>query len=87
MRFWKRFETLEAENPCILYTAKQKLPTLCMEKQRSFRKGNEQNVPGGKEIFKPMKTGWTDKFEFAFAHKDKLCSPLPKEGPRPLGAL
>ena len=61
--------------------------TLCMEKQRSSRKGNEQNVPGGKEIFKPMKTGRTDKFEFAFAHKDKLCSPLPKEGPRPLGAL
>ena len=33
--------------------------TLCMEKQRSSRKGNEQNVPGGKEIFKRMKTGWT----------------------------
>ena len=23
-------------------------------------------------------TGWTDNFEFAFAHKDKLCSPFRK---------
>ena len=23
-------------------------------------------------------TGWTDNFEFAFAHKDRLCSPFKK---------
>ena len=23
-------------------------------------------------------TGWTDNFEFAFAHKDQLCSPIQK---------
>lgn len=23
-------------------------------------------------------TGWTDNFEFAFAHKDQLCSPFKK---------
>lgn len=28
-------------------------------------------------------TGWTDNFEFAFAHKDKLCSPFKKRVPDP----
>jgi hydroxyacylglutathione hydrolase len=28
-------------------------------------------------------TGWTDRFEFAFAHKDKLCSPFKKRVPDP----
>ncbi len=28
-------------------------------------------------------TGWTDNFEFAFAHKDKLCSPFRKRVPDP----
>lgn len=28
-------------------------------------------------------TGWTDRFEFAFAHKDKLCSPFKKRAPDP----
>ena len=37
----------------------------------------------GKEIFKPLNTGWTDNFEFAFAHKDKLCSPFQKRVPDP----
>ena len=26
----------------------------------------------------PGHTGWTDNFTFAFAHKDKLCSPFKK---------
>ena len=32
-------------------------------------------------------TGWTDNFEFAFAHKEQLCSPFKKEStipPRPM---
>ena len=28
-------------------------------------------------------TGWTDNFEFAFAHKDQLCSPVKKRVPDP----
>ena len=28
-------------------------------------------------------TGWTDNFEFAFAHKDRLCSPFKKRVPDP----
>lgn len=28
-------------------------------------------------------TGWTDDLEFAFAHKDKLCSPFKKREPDP----
>ena len=28
-------------------------------------------------------TGWTDRLEFAFAHKDKLCSPFKKRMPDP----
>lgn len=28
-------------------------------------------------------TGWTDDLEFAFAHKDKLCSPFKKRVPDP----
>ena len=31
----------------------------------------------------PGHTGWTDNFEFAFAHKDKLCSPFRKRVPDP----
>ena len=30
----------------------------------------------GKEIFKPLNTGWTNDVEFAFAHRDQLCSVL-----------
>ena len=29
-------------------------------------------------IFLTGHTGWTDDFEFAFAHRDKLCSPFRK---------
>ena len=28
-------------------------------------------------------TGWTDNFEFAFAHKDQICSPFKKKVPDP----
>ena len=28
-------------------------------------------------------TGWTDDFEFAFAHKDQLCSPFKKRAHDP----
>ncbi len=32
-------------------------------------------------LFLTGHTGWTDNFEFAFAHKDKLCSPFKKRVP------
>ena len=34
---------------------------------------------GIKPIFITGHTGWTDNFSFAFAHKDKLCSPFKKK--------
>ena len=34
---------------------------------------------GIKPLFITGHTGWTDDFEFAFAHKDKLCSPFKKK--------
>ena len=34
-------------------------------------------------LFLTGHTGWTDNFEFAFAHKDKLCSPFKKRVPDP----
>ena len=34
-------------------------------------------------LFLTGHTGWTDNFEFAFAHKDKLCSPFRKRVPDP----
>ena len=33
---------------------------------------------GVRPMFITGHTGWTDNFEFAFAHKDKLCSPFKK---------
>ena len=33
---------------------------------------------GAQPLFITGHTGWTDNFEFAFAHKDKLCSPFRK---------
>ena len=33
---------------------------------------------GASPLFITGHTGWTDNFEFAFAHKDKLCSPFRK---------
>ena len=32
----------------------------------------------GKRVLLTGHTGWTDNMEFAFAHKDKLCSPFKK---------
>lgn len=37
----------------------------------------------GKEIFKPLNTGWTDNMDFAFAHKSELCSPFRKRAHDP----
>ena len=34
-------------------------------------------------LFLTGHTGWTDNFEFSFAHKDKLCSPFQKRVPDP----
>ena len=34
---------------------------------------------GVKPLFITGHTGWTDNFEFAFAHKDELCSPFKKK--------
>ena len=38
---------------------------------------------GIRPLFITGHTGWTDNFEFAFAHKDKLCSPFKKRVPDP----
>ena len=38
---------------------------------------------GLRPLFITGHTGWTDNFEFAFAHKDKLCSPFRKRVPDP----
>ena len=38
---------------------------------------------GIRPMFITGHTGWTDNFEFAFAHKDALCSPFKKRAPDP----
>ena len=38
---------------------------------------------GLQPVFLTGHTGWTDNFAFAFAHKDKLCSPFRKRVPDP----
>ncbi len=38
---------------------------------------------GIRPLFITGHTGWTDNFEFAFAHKDRLCSPFKKRVPDP----
>ena len=38
---------------------------------------------GIKPIFITGHTGWTDNFAFAFAHRDRLCSPFKKRAPDP----
>ena len=38
---------------------------------------------GLRPLFITGHTGWTDNFEFAFAHKDRLCSPFRKRVPDP----
>ena len=37
----------------------------------------------GKGIFKPLNTGWIDDLDFAFAHRDKLCSLFARWVPDP----
>ena len=48
------------------------------KKATEFQRKAMSRMYRGKEIFKPLNTGWTDNLEFAFAHKDKLCSPFKK---------
>ena len=47
-------------------------------KATEFQKKEMSRMYRGKQIFKPLSTGWTDDFAFAFAHKDQLCSPFSK---------
>ena len=48
------------------------------KKATEFQKKEMSKMYRGTEIFKPLNTGWTDNFSFAFAHKDELCSPFKK---------
>ena len=43
----------------------------------------ELRARGLRPLFITGHTGWTDNFEFAFAHKDRLCSPFRKRVPDP----
>lgn len=52
-------------------------------KATEFQKKEMSRMYRGKQIFQPLNTGWTDDFAFAFAHKDKLCSPFKKRVPDP----
>ncbi len=52
-------------------------------KATEFQKKAMSRMYRGTQIFKPLNTGWTDNFAFAFAHKDKLCSPFHKRVPDP----
>ena len=38
---------------------------------------------GLRPMFITGHTGWTDNFDFAFAHRDKLCSPFKKKPHNP----
>ena len=50
-----------------------------MSKQATeFQRVAMSRMYRGTEIFKPLNTGWTDNFAFAFAHKAQLCSPFRK---------
>ena len=48
------------------------------KKATEFQKKEMSKMYRGTEIFKPLNTGWTDNFDFAFAHKDELCLPFKK---------
>ena len=48
------------------------------KKATEFQRKAMSRMYRGKEIFKPLNTGWTDNLEFAFVHKDKRCSPFKK---------
>lgn len=40
-------------------------------------------IRGLNPMFITEHTGWADNMDFAFAHKDKLCSPIKKRVPDP----
>ena len=48
------------------------------KKATEFQKKEMSRMFRGREIFKPLNTGRTDDSDFAFAHKDQLCSPFRK---------
>ena len=48
------------------------------KKATEFQRKAMSRMYRGKEIFKPLNTGWTDNMDFAFAHKNELCSPFKK---------
>ena len=49
------------------------------KKATEFQRKAMSRMYRGKEIFKPLNTGWTDNMEFAFAHRNELCSPFKKK--------
>ena len=48
------------------------------KKATEFQRKAMSRMYRGKEIFKPLNTGWTDNMEFAFVHKNELCLPFKK---------
>ena len=54
------------------------------KKATEFQRKAMSRMYRGKEIFKPLNTGWTDNMDFAFAHKNELCSPFKKESTTPM---
>ena len=53
-----------------------------MSRQASvFQKAVMSRVYRGKEIFKPLNTGWSDDLSFVFAHRDQVCSSMNKQKP------
>lgn len=45
------------------------------KKATEFQKREMSKIDRGKEIYKPLNTGWIDEnVAFAFAHKVKFCS-------------
>ena len=53
-----------------------------MSRQASvFQKAVMSRVYRGKEIFKPLNTGWSDDLSFVFAHRDQVCSSMKKQKP------
>ena len=55
-----------------------------MSKQATeFQRREMSRMYRGKQIFKLLNIGWTRGLDFAFAHKDRLCSPFGKRVPDP----
>ena len=48
------------------------------KKATEFQRKAMSRMYRGREIFKPLNTGWTDNMDFALAHKNELCSPFKK---------